>query len=161
MMGDSYNLRSASASSLFRYFVFVIIYRENPDSQRKVPRNDSSFLTAQLQISIKMTPKLERQLIENLSLKLNHSQCLSSANIRWLRSLPSEMREWKDFSANYCHYYWVENISATRFESAWDAQLCDVLHLHAAWPCSSRYSFIVSKTIKCILLHTLVPRYQF
>ena len=68
------------------------------------------------------------------------------------------MREWKDFSANYCQYCWAENISPTSFDSAWDAQLYDVLHLDAAWLYSSRYSFIVSKTIKCIFLHTLVPK---
>jgi len=69
MMGDSCNLRSASASSLFRYFVCVIIYRENPDSQRKVVGNYSTFLTAQLKISINLAPKLERQLMENLCFK--------------------------------------------------------------------------------------------
>ena len=68
-MGDSYNLRSASASSLFRYFVFVIIYRENPDSQRKGAGKNSSFLTAQLQISVELDQKLERQIVEGFCLK--------------------------------------------------------------------------------------------
>jgi len=69
MMGDSCNLRSASASTLFRYFVCDIIYRENPDSQRKMVGNDSSFLTAQLKISVELDQKLERQLMENLCFK--------------------------------------------------------------------------------------------
>ena len=157
MMGDGCNLRSASASSLFRYFVCVIIYRENPDSQRKVAGNDSSFLTAQLKISV-WTQNSKGNWWKIFALKLHHSQCLWTANIHRLRSLPIEMREWKNFSANYCQYCWVENISPTSFESAWDAQLYDVLHLDAAWLYSSRYSFIVSKTINCILLHTLVRK---
>ena len=55
------------------------------------------------------------------------------------------MREWKAFSANYCHYCLVNNISHTNIESAWDAQLYHVLHLDAALLYSSRYSFIVLK----------------
>ena len=110
---------------------------------------------------LNLAPKLERQLMENLCFKTESLAMSINCSYHWLRSLPSEMREWKDFSANYCHYCWVENISQTSFESAWDAQLYDVLHLDAAWLYSSRYSFIISKTIKCILLHTLVPRCTF
>jgi hypothetical protein len=69
MMGDSCSLRSASVFSLFPYFVCVIIYRENPDSQRKGAGNDSSFLTAQLEISIELDQKLERQIVESFCLK--------------------------------------------------------------------------------------------
>jgi hypothetical protein len=70
VMGESCNLRPASASSLFRYFVCVIIYSENPDSQRNVAGNDSSVLTAQLKISVELDQKLERQLMENLCFKI-------------------------------------------------------------------------------------------
>lgn len=55
------------------------------------------------------------------------------------------MREWKAFSASHCHYCLMDNISHTSIESAWDAQLCHVLHLDAALLYSSRYSFIVPK----------------
>ena len=68
-LGNSRNLRPASASSLFRYFVCVKIYREKRDLQRKVVEHYSSFLTADLKISVKLTQKFERQIMENICSK--------------------------------------------------------------------------------------------
>jgi hypothetical protein len=57
-MGDNCTLRTASASRLFLYLVFVIIFRGNPDSQRQVAGNGSNFLTAHLKISRYSSVKL-------------------------------------------------------------------------------------------------------
>ena len=41
---NSYNLRFATASSIFLYSLFVTWYRKNPESQMRVFRNGGSFL---------------------------------------------------------------------------------------------------------------------
>jgi hypothetical protein len=60
--GDSCILRYASASILFLYLVFVILFCENPDSQRSVFWKGCQFSNA-LKLCICLIPKCSPQCV--------------------------------------------------------------------------------------------------